>query len=245
MNNEFTITLGEKMHRIFLQDGLYSDLPPTTKQHKHNFDEMHLIANGSAQLIVENKMYHIESGNILIIPKGVFHSFASVEPNVFHTAFQIECDMDEFSICNIGSDIILKFSEEVEYGKTPGNYLKISAYISLFLSYFFNEQELSAKSVDDYGFLIQEFFSAYYSENLHLSDLADFLHLSERQAERLVIEHTGNTFRNELASIRINIAKNLLKSSSMTLLEISQYVGYKSYAGFWKAMKKYNIKPET
>ncbi len=241
MNNEFTITLGEKKHRIFLQDGFYSNLPPTTNLHKHNFDEIHLIANGDAKIIVENKVYPIERGNILIIPKGVFHSFVSFEPNAFHTAFQIECNVDEFSMHNIGNDIILKFSEEVEYGKMTGNYLKISAYISLFLSYFLTTQEFSVKPVDDYGFLIQEFLSTHYSEDLHLSDLADFLHLSERQSERLVIEHTGNTFRKELASIRINIAKNLLESSGMTLSKISQYVGYKSYVGFWKAMKKYNM----
>ena len=93
----------------------------------------------------------------------------------------------------------------------------------------------------DYGFLIHEFFSLHYSEDLHLCDLAQFLHLSERQTERLVIEHTGNTFRNELTAIRMTIAKKLLTSSQMSLTEISQYVGYKSYAGFWKALNKYNL----
>ena len=109
----------------------------------------------------------------------------------------------------------------------------------LFCNYFCHKKKVIAQTVDDYGFIIQEFFSIHYSEDIHLGDLANLLHLSERQTERLVKEYTGNSFRNELAAIRINIAKNLLKYSQMSMRKICEYVGYKSYVGFWKAMKKY------
>ena len=41
-----------------------------------------------------------------------------------------------------------------------------------------------------------------------------------------------------ISSTRVMIAKQLLRSSDMSLSEIAEYVGYRSYAGFWKAMKK-------
>lgn len=112
-------------------------------------------------------------------------------------------------------------------------------YIGLFCSYFQNEEILKAQPITDYGFLIHEFFTNNYSFDIHLSDLADELHLSQRQAERLVIEYTGNSFREELCQTRVTMAKELLKNTGMSLGEVSRYVGYRSYAGFWKAMKKY------
>ena len=77
--------------------------------------------------------------------------------------------------------------------------------------------------------------------DVHLCDLARYLHLSERQSERAVIEYTGKTFRDALVEMRMNTAEHLHKTTDMSLTEISQYVGYKSYNGFWKAMKKYNL----
>ena len=82
------------------------------------------------------------------------------------------------------------------------------------------------------------FFSNRYSEDVRLSDLAEAIHLSERQTERLVIEHTGRGFRDELTETRVKIARQRLADKNMTLGEIAGYVGYRSYAGFWKAMKK-------
>jgi AraC-like DNA-binding protein len=99
------------------------------------------------------------------------------------------------------------------------------------------DEKLQAQPITDYAFLIYEFFSTNYSGDVKLADLADILHLSERQTERLVIEHTGKTFKEEITSMRMEMAQKLI-SAGMPLTEIAQYVGYKSYAGFYKAMKK-------
>ncbi len=68
-------------------------------------------------------------------------------------------------------------------------------------------------------FPIGEFFSRKYSENLHLY-------------ERLVIQYTGHTFREELTARRISAANHLLHTTAMPLTEVARYVGYHSYAGF-------------
>ena len=36
----------------------------------------------------------------------------------------------------------------------------------------------------------------------------------------------------------MNVAEHLSKTTDMTLEDISRYIGYKSYAGFWKAKKR-------
>ena len=180
---------------------------------------------------------------MLIIPRDIFHCCTNKENDTMITAFQINRDIGKVSFYDVGSKIILEFLEEIKRSTINRDYTKISAYISLFCSYFCSDSNLSVQPVTDYAFLIYEFFSANYAKDLHLEDLAEILHLSERQTERLVIEYTGKTFKDELVTIRMNIAKKLLKSTDMSLSEIAQYVGYRSYAGFWKAMKKHRIEP--
>jgi len=176
----------------------------------------------------------------LIIPWNIFHCCTDKEENTIHTAFQVDYDIKKFMSYTVSPNTILDFFREIEQCGISNDYTKVSAYITLFCSYFCSDKENSVQPVTDYGFLIHEFFSTHYNENLHICDLANALHLSERQTERLVIKNTGKTFREELITIRMNIAKKLLNSSDMSLKEISEYCGYNSYTGFWKAMKKYN-----
>lgn len=240
MDNELIIA-GNKKRKVFLQDGFYSSLFKSANFHKHNYAEIHILANGSVDFIVDGTTYHLKSGSLILIPKGAFHSYTNTDIETKHIAFQIDCDLTDTSIQYIDIHIILQFLQEIEECKLSDNYSKIASYIALFYNYLAEDEKISVIPASDYGFLIHEFFSKRYNEDLHLCDLANYLHLSERQSERLVIEHTGKSFREELIEIRMTIAKELLKSTNMTLKEIAQYVGYKSYTGFWKAIKKYNI----
>lgn len=224
MNKELTFNIGIQAHKVFLQDGFYTCDTSTIRLHNHNYAEVHIIYGGNAEFTIDETTHRIASGSLFIIPRN---------------AFQIDCDAKNFSLHNISAETVSDFFSEIEKCRKSEDYTGVSAYISLFCSYFDCHEKTPAKSITDFGFLIHEFFSTKYSENLHICDLAEILHLSERQTERLVIKHTGKTFREELTSVRMNVAKELLNSSDMSLKEISEYCGYSSYAGFWKAMKKH------
>ncbi len=241
MYNEIIVKTPSREHKIFLQSGFFSSTKPTSNLHKHNFAEVHIIANGNATFSIGGHLYSLSSGSLMIIPRDIFHYCDSKDENTIHAAFQIDYEQNETSVYDIGTDTVLRFLDETEKCKISQDYSKITSYIAFFCGYFCHSEKVIAKQTNDYGFLIYEFFSTRYNKNLQLCELADFLHLSERQTERLVIKYTGNTFKKELASLRMTIANNLLKYSNMSLKEVSLYVGYSSYAGFWKAMKKYNL----
>lgn len=239
MNNELIIRNGKEKHKVFLKDGFFTPADSPVHIHKHSYAEIHIVTGGNALFNISDKQYYSEQGNLFIIPAGKYHCCLEMDEGTHHTAFQIECDIKEFSAHQLSHTTAFEFLKEIELCKASQDYTKLSAYIILFFSYFQNES-VSVQSITDYGYLINEFFSDHYSEDLRLSDLAKSLHLSERQTERLVIEHTGNTFKEELVTIRLTIANRLLKKTKMPLSEIAGYVGYRSYAGFWKAMKKQN-----
>ena len=237
MHDELTVKIGSKDHKAFLQGGFYSSFVQRTPLHKHNYAEVHIVAGDAVEFQVGDSLYSSADGNLVIIPSGIYHCVTGKTSEVRHTAFQVDYCANAFAMQKLSWQTAMDFMNEIEKCRTTNDYATVSAYISLFCSCLCPE-ELRIRPVNDYSFLIREFFSKHYHEDLHLSALADVLHLSQRQTERLVIQTTGHTFREELAAVRINVAKHLLKTTDLSLDEVSRYVGYHSYAGFWKAMKK-------
>lgn len=238
MYKELDIHIGKKESRAFLQWGFSPCLPPTKRMHKHNYTDVHIVFGGDMTFYIGEEIHKIEDGTLMVIPREVFHYCAEKDKEALHIAFQIDYEADRIIKFRINQGIIDDFCNEIEIAEKTGEYTHIASYISLLCSRFCGDNSLSARSITYYGFLIREFFQTQYSKDVRLIDLAKILNVCERQAERLVIEYTGRTFRDELAFMRITIAKHLIKSGNMTLKEIAQYVGYRSYAGFWKAMKK-------
>ncbi len=240
MYNQLTIQICSKDHNVFLQEGFYSASVTTPRLHNHHYEEIHIISNGTAVMQLDDKFLTLSSGDIIIIPRGVYHCFFSKDSYTLRSAFQIDCNVGNIVSHHIGNSITSEFFKEIRLCASSGDYSTVCPYISLFCAHLCGFGKASSKAVADYGFLIHEFFSRNYSKNIHLFDLAQSLHLSERQTARLVLEHTGNTFRKELIRIRLNIAKKLVESG-MSMKEAADYVGYNSYTGFWKAIKNTNI----
>lgn len=221
----------------FLQNGFYQNLSTETL-HNHNYTEIHLILNGNAVFEIDRTVYRVKSGDMLSIPPKARHSCIEQEATVKHTAFQIDHGTDKAEIYPIGEHIQNGFFDELRRCRETGDYTKLAIFMELISSYLLSSSGPAPRAVTDYGFLIHEFFSLNYNRDVRLNDLAKALHVSERQAERLVLQHTGKSFRQAITHTRITIARQLIESSELSLNEIAEYVGYRSYAGFWKAIKK-------
>ena len=241
MHKELDIHIGEKDSRAFLQRGFRPCLPPTKRLHKHNYADVHIVFGGEMLFYIGGQIHTVEDGTLMVIPREVFHYCLEKEEGALHIAFQVDYDVRDIIKRKINPRVVEDFRWEIERTEQTGEYTHIASYLSLFCSYFCKEDAQSVRSITDYGFLIREFFQTGYEKDVKLSDLAKVLNVCERQAERLVLEYTGRTFREELTYMRMTIAKHLMNSGEMSLGEIARYVGYRSYAGFWKAMKKYDI----
>lgn len=235
---ELPITIGAKTHRIFLQDRSFLLKSQTSPVHKHDFAEVHAVL-GDATYKINKKTYTLTSGDVLLIPKGTIHYCTYIEPHTTRVTFQIDLSTDTVIVQNIEKALVTELANAMKNCQQNGQYIGIAAYISLICEQLNIVPPLQPHPVIDHGLLIREFFSLYYNTDIHLSDLANLLHLSERQTERQVILHTGNSFRKELINIRMSAAKLLRDTTDMSLTAIAEYVGYTSYAGFWKAFRKY------
>ncbi len=239
MYKELNVRTISSDYKIFLQSGFYPKVKEKAPLHSHGYGEIHLISGGIAKYMVDNDVFELCDGDAIFIPQGVFHCCTEREQAAYRTAFQVSMEDKNIKVIKLPPDTVRSFLEEIEKSTVTKSGAVIGAYIAFFCC-LFEKSDISVKNVTDPGFIIHEFFANKYSEDIHLSDLAQLLHLSGRQTERLVKLHTGRSFRDELSHVRISLAKRLIATSAMPLCDIAAYVGFNSYAGFYKAMKKYD-----
>ena len=174
MNNTLNIKIGSKNCDIFLQGGFYSPVTQKTPLHKHSYAEIHIVANGTIDFKVGDALHSSVNGNLIFIPDNIFHCVVNEDPNAYHVAFQIDVDEQSFLTKQISTQTILDFLNEIEKCKATNDYTMVSAYISFFYGHLSSEG-LQVHPIVDYRFLISDFFSKHYNEDLHLSDLAKAL----------------------------------------------------------------------
>ena len=74
-----------------------------------------------------------------------------------------------------------------------------------------------------------------FSEEINLDFLADALYLSPKRVSKLIKSLYGKSFRELKTEMRIQVAKQMLKESNLTIDEIGKRVGYNSTRGFLSA----------
>jgi AraC-like DNA-binding protein len=115
--------------------------------------------------------------------------------------------------------------------------------IKLFRMFEGDEEEKYSINEDEYDamriYTIEKFFDERHSEDVRMEDLANLLGISVRHLNRVIKRFFGVSFREKLAKTRIEVAKDLLKNTEMSIFDISWKVGYGSTVSFSSAFKKY------
>ena len=151
------------------------------------------------------------------------------------TAFVIVSGYDDFNYCREAlrlqiTDYILKPVNYDEFGGCIDR-LKIELY-----------QRRSEKNDDPREERIINGITRYLREHLaeeiSLSVLADEFHLSAQYISQLFKSEIGVNFLAYLTDIRMENAKKLLLSTSLSIAEISEQCGYGDYRVFTKVFKK-------
>ena len=86
---------------------------------------------------------------------------------------------------------------------------------------------------------IEKYFADNIADDKMLDSLAEHLHLSNRQTERLIKNHFSMTFREKLMMTRIEEAKGLLEGSQFSIEDIAYKVGYSSRSSFCSSFKNH------
>ena len=86
---------------------------------------------------------------------------------------------------------------------------------------------------------IREIINQRYMENLGVTDIAEEVYLTPNYISLIFKQETGETITEYITRVRIEAAKELLKSYDMKILEVAERVGYESAPYFSTVFKKY------
>lgn len=235
---EMPLTVGNRKLTVFLQDGFFNAVENKVSHHSHSNTELHLMVRGRTEYMVEGKYLQLDRGQMAVIPRGAFHGGWNPEPDTLRLAFQISWPADELQVVRVPEGEANGLYGAIREYKETGKAARMGLYIALICSHLCRDADTPPSPVADRSFLINEFFCNNYAQDVSLEDLARVLNVSSRQASRLVQKFTGNTFQEELTACRIHAAKRLMQETDMSMERIAEAVGYKSYSGFWKVLKK-------
>lgn len=150
-------------------------------------------------------------------------------------AFVIVSGYDDFSYCREAlrlqiTDYILKPVNYEEFGSCIDQ-LKISLY----------NNEVKEKPVVKKERVITgitKYMQEHLSEDVSLHILSEEFHLNSQYISQLFKNEIGLNFLTYLTNIRMEHAKKLLLSTSLSIAEVSEQSGYGDYRVFTKVFKK-------
>lgn len=130
-------------------------------------------------------------------------------------------------------------------GKTNDTLLELSSKsiesMILYITYLINTAldyaafSASEKSVAS---IICEYVDLHFADNINRSSLAEIVYLDPDYTARLFKKETGSSLVNYVIKKRIEMAKDLLLHTSLSINLVSDKVGYDNYSYFTKLFKK-------
>ncbi len=221
------------------------------------YNKLYYILDGEGWLKIGDKEYYPKSGQLFIMPSGILQSYSSLNNRTFlkywcHFTAEIN-HMNLFDIIKIpsyldvpeNSKLKILFEELLhfyEQGTAPsilkarGTMLEILALYfehipegSMDLSYYSSTKELLE---------VLSYIEENLSKNITIEELAQMVHFHPNYFTRFFRDHIGCSPIQYINKMRLNRAKDLLRTTSLSIKEITDLTGYNDPSYFSKNFKK-------
>ncbi len=235
----------------------------TSWPHYHGLYEIYFLEEGNCTYIINDKVYNVRAGDIVIIPDGIIHHTKYDDIN--HSRILINCksrylpDSVQMSVSSgiylyrnpfITDEIhkiLCKIEAEYRLNDTYSDEI-VSCYThSLF--YLLMRNTDTCLAVDEGNKLIEQavaYIRENFSADISLSSIAKSFSVSPEHFSRMFKKETGLGFSKYLNSLRLQYAEQLLKSKEeLNITKIAEICGFEDSNYFSKKFKEvYGISPK-
>lgn len=243
----------------------------TIQMHSHAKDgyEIHFIDSGKGVLDVPSESFNLSKGSLFVTGPNVLHKQTPDEISPMHelclylvikNSKRAEALLQYFtSHCfwiGKGNTEIKKLFQRIIYENENPSQWSESTISSLVIELIVEMVKLytpqspvflSDKKTDlneSRAWILDELF---YNEciNGSLEDFAKGLGVCPRQAQRIIADYYGSTFKKLRQEARLAKAVTLLEAGDLSIEQVAQQCGYASVTSFNKAFKqKYEVTPK-
>lgn len=224
--------------------------------HNHDAYEIYYLIDGKRRFFIEDTIYSIESGDFIIISKGLLHKTTYVSGGA-HERYDVYIppDMMQRFIKRFGEDAICEcFSApylsvpllqrsyvESILDKTADEYYNrdsfspqlIMCYLTELITFIIRERRrnnTSNTSIENNAESLSQKAAKYifsnYSQNITLDDIAGYVNLSCSHFSKKFKEDTGFGFKEYLINVRIKHACEFLVNTADSVSDVAKRCGF-------------------
>ena len=237
-------------------------LKPTLTYHDHATHEILIAEEGSFDLVLESSSLTVKSGEVILIKPHTPHKLSSYSNNMRRFGIRLNITSAPKDISAVLPPYMhyamspeekavifsliahLRKSQHTELSRLDG--YRIKAQFGIIISYILerinafdsDERPENVPKINLYT-KIENYFYLNYSQQITLNSLADYFSYSRTQMRRILNKCFAKSFTQKLREIRINAAKQYLKSNDMSIDTIAKKRGYEIRQGFETMFLKY------
>ena len=212
------------------------------------FSRLYHISKGSFSITGENKLL-LESGKWYLIPAGYSFDFESSE-TMEHFFFHLKlCDFDETDLlknckvplCLETDNVDASFFEKCVSDNNLVNGLVLRQAVSEILLSFLQEHGISVSS-EDYSPLIYKalvYIKQNLSMQLTIADISQNIFSSKSALTKHFRKELSMSVNEYICNLVMSEAERLLKTTNMSVLDISQKFGFSDQFYFSRKFREY------
>lgn len=237
--------------------------------HKHSFNELHLCLNGSCIYKASDMCYTLAPGDLILMRGEETHCLVektedfckvalgfSIEQQSGDLADELHSSLNQHPILvsNKTTELTaLFYSILQECSQQKLGYLtavNLSLLRIILLCARLDEKQLNSppifsKRIDQRIAEINAFIECHLQEGFTCQDVANNVHLSLRQLNRVIHQEFGMPISDYIDKIRCECAKNLLLHTDMPTSKIAHEIGYANEFSFSKFFKRVEGMPPS
>ncbi len=234
--------------------------------HNHYYNEIIFVKKGNILLETETSKDLLSPNSIVIIPKNILH-LLRFEPNCkyyaigfsykkiqlkdklldsfekFDSLFNSDVIINQLNDNDIFSKLITDICDHIKKARTF-SFLLIQTLLQQLILHLYEctisatyTQSENTQIVSDFSFALNQRINNV-RDSSKLKDIAKELFISERQLSRIIKKQYGVSFTERKHQLRIESAKQLLKTTDLSIEKISEHVAFYDTATFIKQFTK-------
>lgn len=218
-----------------------------------DFIDLTYVTAGRAEYIIDGKLYQVNEGDMLCIPKGSNRSASSAVPEAFAgfganffmrgtDGKEAEIPLPLITSIGIHDDVIglYKKLNEDWLRRAPGYVMRTRAIFMLILQRYMAIllYEVNTYSFDPRVKAAIRYIADHYAEPMSITDVARSVSLNPVYFGALFKKETQMQFRDYLNMIRLNQAEDLLRTGEWNVTEVALRCGFNDVFYFSRVFKK-------